>query len=78
MDPIEAGVLNASNWSEDISLVRNQGMDFDDDMEPSPRNVPLVDTPADHTLFEGQTWWWDGIDLRYLISQNHNDPSFKN
>ena len=29
-DPIEAGVFNTSNWSEDIALVRNQGLDVDD------------------------------------------------
>ena len=50
-DPIEDGVFNASNWSEYIALVRNQGMEVDDDMEPSPDNVPSVDTPADDTLF---------------------------
>ena len=53
VDPIEAGVLNYSNKSEYIDLVRNQGLGFDDDMEPPPKNVPLVDTPADDTLFEG-------------------------
>ena len=76
--PIEASVFNASNWVEDIALVRNQGMDFDDDMERAPENVPLFNTPADDTLFEGQTWGWDGIDFRAVLAQNHNDPSFQN
>ena len=43
-DPIEAGVFGASYWAEDISLVRNQGLEVDDDMEPDPENVPLVNT----------------------------------
>ena len=47
-------------------------------MEPAHNNVPLVDTTAADTLFEGQTWGWDGIDLRAVVSQNQNDPSFKN
>ena len=54
-DPIEDGVLNASNQAEDIALVRNWGLEVDDDMEPAPDNVPLVDTPAADTLFEGYT-----------------------
>ena len=32
-DPIEAGVFNASNWAEDIVLVRNRGLEVDDDMD---------------------------------------------
>ena len=35
--PIEAGVFNASNRSEYIDLIRNQGLEVDDDMEPSPQ-----------------------------------------
>ena len=31
-DPIEAGVLNDSNRAEEISLVRNQGLEVDDKM----------------------------------------------
>ena len=40
--PIGAGVFNASNWAEDIALVRNQGLEVDYDMEPPPNNFPLV------------------------------------
>ena len=43
-DPIEAGVFNTSNRAEDISLVRNQGLEVDDDMELAPGNVPLDET----------------------------------
>ena len=31
-DPIEAGVFNASNRSEDVSVVKNQRLEVDDDM----------------------------------------------
>ena len=31
-DPIEAGIFNASNWAEEISLVRNQGREVHDGM----------------------------------------------
>ena len=45
-------------------------------MEPAPENVNLVDTPADDTLFEGQTWGRDGIDCCAVAAQNQNeDPS---
>ena len=77
-DPIEADVFNTSNRAEDIALVMNQGLEFDDEMEPSPENVPLVDTPTADTLFEGQTWGWDGIDCRAVVAHNQNEPSFKN
>ena len=77
-DPIEAGVFNASNRAEDISLVRNQGLEIDDDMEPPPKTVPLVYTPAADTRFEGQMWEWDGIGRHAVVSQNQNEPSFKN
>ena len=50
-DPIEAGVTNASNWVEDIALVINQGLGVHDDMETSPNNFPLFDTPDVDTLF---------------------------
>ena len=67
-DPIEAGVFNASNWAEDIYLFSNQGLEVDDDMEPSPENFPLVDTSAAGTLFEGQIWGWDVIDGRAVVA----------
>ena len=76
--PIEAGVFNASSQAEDIALVRNQGLDVDDDMEPAPKHFPWVETPAADTLFEGQTQGWDVIDRRSVVAQNQNEPSLKN
>ena len=46
-------------------------------MEPSPKNVPLVKTPAADTMFEGQTWGWDEIDRHGVVAQNQNEPSLK-
>ena len=45
-------------------------------LEPDLYNFPLVDTPVDDTLFEGQTWGWDSIDRRAVVVHNQNDPSF--
>ena len=70
--PIESGVFNASNQAEDISLVSNQVLEVDYVMGPAPENVPLVETPAAETMFEGHTWGWDGIDLRSVVAHNHN------
>ena len=53
-------------------------MEVDYDMELDPNNVPLVDTHYYETMFEGQTWGWDGIDFRAVVAQNQNEPSFKN
>ena len=76
-DPTEAGIFNASNWAEDIALVRNQGLEIDDDMEPDPENVSSVYTPAYYMLFERQIWGWGGIDSRAVVAQNQNYYSFK-
>ena len=45
-DPTEAGDFNVSNRSEDIALVRNKGLEVDDEMEPAPEYFPSVDTPS--------------------------------
>ena len=47
-------------------------------MEPAPLNVPLVDTLAADTLFDGNTWGYYDIDCRTVVAQNKNDASFKN
>ena len=54
-DPIKADILNAPNWSEDIAFIRNQELEVDDEMDTSPNNIKLVDTPATDTLFKGHT-----------------------
>ena len=54
-----------------------KGMEVDDDMEPVPIHVSLVDTPSADKLFEGHTWGWYCIDLCAMVAQNHNELSFK-
>ena len=77
-EPIEAGIFNAYNRLEEITLVRNQGMEVDDDMEPVPENVPLAENPYSETQFEVHKWGWDGINRRDVVAQNQHEPSFKN
>ena len=69
-------VFDAYNCAEEIDLVRNQGLQVDDDMETAPENITSVGTYAAETLFEVQAWGWDGIDFRAVVSQNQNEPSF--
>ncbi len=64
--------------AEDILLVRNQGLEVDDDNEPAPENIPAVgDIPLQTNLYPGQTWGWDGIDQRELVIQTKKDASFE-
>ena len=68
--------MNASNKEEYISLIMNQGLDIDDDMEPVSKNLTSVNTPASDTLFEGHKWGWYGINCCAVVAQNQNeDPS---
>ena len=53
-------------------------MEFDDDMEPAPDNVHLLDTTDAEILFEGNTWGWYDIDCLAVVVQNQNEPPFKN
>ena len=48
----------ATAQAEDILLVRNQGLDVNDDNEPAPENVPTADGPEteDDGLYPGQRW----------------------
>ena len=43
-------------------------MEVDYDMEPDTEFFPLVDNTAVDTLFEGQTWGWDGIDCCAVVA----------
>ena len=56
----------------------NQVLEIDYDMKSAPKNFPLGYNPDAETMFEVHTWGWDGIDLRAVVAQNHNEPSFKN
>jgi hypothetical protein len=73
--PIDTDVLDKvgrSTRTEDIALVRIQGLDVDDDNEPAPENIPAVGVPIDNTTnLHGQTWGWGGTCNRK--TKNHID-----
>ncbi len=76
-EPIDESVFHPTgNQAEDIELVRNQGLEVDDDNQPAPENVP--EPPMTTNLYAGQTWGWDGIDQREVVINTKNDASFEN
>jgi hypothetical protein len=75
--PIDSSVLDKvgrSTRSEDIALVRSQGLDVDDDNEPAPENIPVPGARIDCTTnLHGQQCGWDGTCHRK--SKHHIDVS---
>ena len=74
-------VFFAGNSAEDIAMVRNQGLDVDDDNAPAPENDPNIagnNTPAatNNGLFPGQKWGWDRLDRRKTAGIIDVDASF--
>jgi hypothetical protein len=70
---IEANVFHAGNCAEDIALVRSQGLMVDDDRDPAPENVPLVDV---FEVDNACSWGWDGICNRKITGATNIRPSF--
>ncbi len=67
--------------AEDVALVRNQGLEVDDDNEPAPENIPTNyanEVPLTTSLYPGQRWGWDGIDQREVAIQTKNGAGFEN
>jgi len=52
---IDKDVLRATNHSEDISAISNQGFEVDDNNEPSLENIPPPGTVPSQGLKPGQT-----------------------
>jgi hypothetical protein len=78
MMEIANDIFRAGNRAEDsIALVHGQGFEVDDD-NLFLDNVPALweKTPAAHNLYAGQSWGWDGIDWRFVVGGNYNEPSF--
>ncbi len=66
------------NHAENTTLVRNQGLQVDDDNKPAPKNIPgQGGLPLTTNLHPGQTLGWDGMDHRQVIIQIENDASFE-
>lgn len=71
-------VFHAQNRSEDIALVRSQGLMVDDDNDPAPENVPSNNERTQkkdgksQTEVEknGQQWGWSGLDNRRIAGND--------
>ncbi len=65
VEKINTTVLHPTeNLAEDVALVRNQGMEVDDNDEPAPENTPKNSScqqECTRALYPGQ-WGWGGID----------------
>ncbi len=75
---IDQGIFSLTGTAEDITLVRNQGFDVDDDKEPIEENIPAADAPvvpANNGLYEGQSSGWDGFDQR-TNKGGYEEPTF--
>ena len=58
-DALDVNIFYANQMAEDILLMQNQGLNFNDDNSPTPENIPTADAPiADQSngLYPGQTW----------------------
>ena len=70
VNDIEPSVFGSGNRAEDIALVRNQGLEVDDDNDPAPENIPDLASPRtpNASLYNDQEWGWDGIDRRAAVA----------
>jgi len=79
---INVDVFNANDRMDDISRIRAEGFEVDDDNEALPENVPVTGTPPvevnEDGLYRGQSWGWDGIDKRAEAGGGYEEPSFTN
>lgn len=66
--------------AEDIVLIRNQGLDADDNNTPAPKNMPTANTPIleNDGLFPGQQWGRDGVDPHHINDIHDQVPKFAN
>jgi len=74
---MDDSIFQSTNCAEDIANVRSQGFEVDDDNEPVPENIPIGGTSSDNDLKDGQTWGWDGIDRRHVITPEKEEPSYQ-
>ena len=64
--------------SEDIALARSQGLDVDDDNEPTPENVLAEGLVIDTTSnLHGQTWGWGGTCHQKTAHHTNDSPGIK-
>ncbi len=73
---IDESIFNPTgSWAKGIALMRNQGLEVDDDNKPAPKNIPANSTleqSSSTTLNPGQIWGWDGIDPHEILVPTKN------
>ena len=75
----EKVLLRTGDLDEDISRIRELGLEVDDDREPAPENIPTLTTPARDpvtSLYHGQSWGWDGSCQRTLTTPTKQKAGF--
>ena len=77
---LDITIFQSSNGAEDISIIRNQGIEVHDDNGPIPENIPVTGSPSTSTegLNDTWTWQWDGIDCCQIITPENEEPSITN
>lgn len=74
--------LRTGDAAEDIRNVLAQGLAVDDDNAPAPENIPAANTTLDRDattgLFEGQSFAWNGVCQRKLMTNQKLPPGFNN
>ena len=77
VDQVQDQLLHLQGTDEDVEMVIGMGFDVDDDDMPAPENVPTAEQQrkarAD-TLYEGQSWGWDGFCERKKLNFCQNKP----
>lgn len=81
-DEITADTFNRTgDAAEDIRNVLAQGLAIDDDSAPAPENIPTATATAERDtngLFLGQTFAWNGVCQRKLMTNQKLPPGFNN
>ena len=67
--PIDSTTVRSGNHSDDIVMVKKQGLMVDDDNDPAPENIPDVTTTRSSTT--NGKWGWNGQCHQKLIGA-HN------
>ncbi len=72
--------LLRGSHAEDIASVRNQGLQVDDDNQPSPENIPINENeiPLTTNLYLGRKWGWEVINQHEVAIQTNIDAAFEN
>ncbi len=76
-ESIDLALFDARNSVEDIEFVWNQGLEFDNDNDPAPKYIPLLDeTPNHNQLNDWQLWGFDFVNQRAITRVVDQAPKF--